>query len=346
MWNIIKEYRHYLASVFLAIIPLIALNAGGKNATDFYWFDKLAIAISAPVQGAISWAIDGSWGFAENYLLLLHVKDKNEELSQENRRLLNQIAEFQELSRENERLKKLVDFSQTIPGKKIIARVIAQDVSTEFRVVRVDKGYESGVEKGMGVVTPEGIVGRVLRVSKRYSDILTLLDASSSVDAVVQRSRARGVVEGMSESTLLIKYLRRTDDVVVDDLVVSSGVGGLFPKGLVIGKVTKVEKKSYGITQRIELEPAVDFSKLEELTIVEAIPVPLNEKLPDELVVETKTAEKPKAKTEKTEKTEVKSENKSEPKSPIGDKKVSKPEAQPKDSSTPKVEAEKTSPNG
>lgn len=301
MFNIIKEYRHYLASVFLAIIPLIALNAGGKNPAEFYWFDRAAIAISAPVQSAISWAIDESWGFVENYLLVLNVRQNNFDLSQENRKLLNEIANFQEMSRENERLRKLVDFSQSIPGKKIVARVIAQDVSSEFRVIRLNKGSSAGVEKGMAVVTPEGIVGRVLRVTSQYSDVLTLLDTSSAVDAVVQRSRARGVIEGMAENSLIFKYLRRTDDVEVGDMVVSSGVGGLFPKGLVIGRVTKVEKKSYGITQTVEVAPAVDFPKLEEVTIVEAVQVPLTEELPGTAPPEKEKSEKPKEKAKSKE---------------------------------------------
>jgi rod shape-determining protein MreC len=280
MWNIIKEYRHYLASVFLAIIPLIALNSGGKSAADFHWFDRAAVTVSAPVQGAISWMIDMSWGVAEDYLLLLNVRQNNSDLSYENRQLQNEIANLQEMARENERLRKVVEFGLEIPGKKIVARVIAQDVSSEFRVIRLDKGSNEGIEKGMAVVTPEGIVGRVLRVTGRYSDVLTLLDSSSAIDALSQRSRARGVIEGISESLLAFKYLRRTDDIEVGDMVVSSGIGGLFPKGLAVGKVSRVERKSYGITQTVEVTPAVDFSKLEEVTVVEATLVPLTEELP------------------------------------------------------------------
>lgn len=296
MWNIIKEYRHYLASLFLAIIPLIALNAGGKTPADYYWFDRVAVAISAPVQGAISWMIDTSWGAVENYALLLNVRQNNFNLSQENRRLQNEIANFQEMARENQRLRQIVEFGETIPGKKVVTRVIAQDVSSEFRVIRLDKGTVEGIEKGMAVVTPEGIVGRVLRVTSHYADVLTLLDSSSAIDVLAQRSRARGVIEGMSESLLGLKYLRRTDDIEPGDIIVSSGIGGLFPKGLVVGKVSKVERKSYGITQTVEVSPIVNFATLEEVTVVEASQVPVSEELPE--LAEAKLIEKAKAKAE------------------------------------------------
>jgi rod shape-determining protein MreC len=314
MWNIIKEYRHYLASIFLAIIPLIALNAGGKAPTDFYWFDRVAIAMSAPVQGAIAWTVDATWSVFENYTLLLRVRQNNFDLSQENRKLQNEIANFQEMVRENERLRHIVDFGLAIPGRKVVAQVIAQDVSAEFRVIRLAKGQRHGIERGMAVVTPEGIVGRVLRVTAEYADVLTLLDSSSAVDALVQRSRARGVIEGMTESTLLFKYLRRTDDIEIGDMVVSSGVGGLFPKGLVIGRVSRVERKNYGITQTVEVSPAVDFSKLEEVTVVEAVQVPLSETLPG---LEVVTPEKSKAEKKPTEKAKEKTKEIKEPKEAI-----------------------------
>jgi rod shape-determining protein MreC len=277
MWNIIKEYRHYVITLILAIIPLVALNAGGKRAADLHFLDKVAVQISGPVQSAISWTIDASWGAVENYLLLLHTRQANEEMTVENRKLYNELEALQEVSLENKRLKKQIEFNSPLAGRKVIARVIAQDVSPEFRMIRIDKGTLMGVEKGMAVVTPEGIVGRILRVSKDYADILTLTDSSSAIDAIIQRNRSRGVIEGLSETMLTMKYLRRTDDIQVGDEVISSGIGGVFPKGLPIGKVANVKKQNYGITQVVEVNPAVDFSRLEEVTVIDPPKLPLEE---------------------------------------------------------------------
>lgn len=277
MLNIIKEYRHYVVTLILAVIPLIALNAGGKRPADWHWLDRAAVRISAPAQNAISWTIDTAWNSLEKYLFVIHTHDLNQELNLENRKLLSELAAFREVALENDRLKKLIEFNTAAAGRKIIARVIAQDVSQEFRVVRVNKGSIRGVEAGMAAITPEGIVGRVLRVGSDYSDVLTILDSSSAVDALVQRSRSRGIAEGLTEDAIVIKYLRRTDDIQAGDLVVSSGIGGIFPKGLTIGKVSSVKKQSFGITQTVEVAPAVDFSKLEEITLIDPPDLPLGE---------------------------------------------------------------------
>ncbi|NUM87836.1 MAG: rod shape-determining protein MreC [Bdellovibrionales bacterium] len=274
MWSIIKEYRHYVVTLVLALIPIIALNTGGKQPADLHWYDRAVLAVSAPVQGAIRGVIDYTWDLLEDYLFVLDASEDNADLAHENRRLLNEIAGYQEMVKENERLRKTVEFGATVEGRKIVARVIAQDVSTEFRMIRINKGTRHGVTTGMSAVALEGVVGRVFRAGDDYADVLTLLDSSSAVDSIVQRTRVRGIAEGLGESNLALKYLRRTDDVQEGDVVVSSGIGGIFPKGLLVGRVASVKKKSYGISQEVELVPSVEFSRLEEVTVVEPPKMP------------------------------------------------------------------------
>lgn len=272
MWSIIKEYRHYFLAALIIIIPLFVLNASDKQPADLYWFDKFALRITAPAQRGISWAIDASWNTIHNYLFLLDAKRNNIELAEINRKLMSEISAFREVALENERLHKLVKFSEALGGESITAQVIAQDVLPEWRTIRINKGRNSGIEKGMAVVTHEGIVGRIIRSDRNYSDILTLLDSSSNIAALVQRNRSRGVIEGYTENLLRLKHIRRTDDVRVGDIVVSSGIGGIFPKGLVVGSVINVKKKNYGITQTVEVYPSVDFSKLEEVMVLKTVP--------------------------------------------------------------------------
>jgi len=275
MWNIIKEYRHYLATLVLVIVPVIALNAGGKSPADFHWFDRVALAVSSPVQSAIRWSIETSWDSLQSYLFLLNTQTNNSGLALENRKLLNEIAAFKEVAIENNRLKALVEFNAPLEGKKIVAQVIAQDVSPEFRMIRLNKGTRAGVEAGMAVISLEGVVGRVIRAGKDFSDVLSLLDSSSAIDSLLQRNRVRGVVEGLGGQNLAMKYLRRTDDVQEGDLIISSGIGGLFPKGLAIGKVVSVKKKNFGISQTVEVAPATDFNRLEEVTVIDPPKMPL-----------------------------------------------------------------------
>lgn len=277
MWNIIKEYRHYLATLVLVIVPVIALNAGGKTPADLHWFDRAAITVSAPVQTAIRWSIETAWDGMQSYFFLLRTQENNRDLSLENRKLLNEIAAFQEVAKENDRLREIVSFNAPLEGFKVVAQVIAQDVSPEFRMIRINKGTAQGVRGGMAVVALEGIVGRVIRSGRDFSDVLSLQDSSSAIDALLQRNRVRGVIEGQGGQQLTMKYLRRTDDVQDGDVIVSSGIGGLFPKGLTIGKVVSVKKKNYGITQAVEVIPSVDFNRLEEVTVIDPPKMPLDQ---------------------------------------------------------------------
>jgi rod shape-determining protein MreC len=277
MWNIIKEYRHYLATALLVVVPVLALNAGGKTPADLHWFDRAAVAISTPIQVAIRWSIETSWDSFQSYLFLLRTQDNNKILALENRRLLNEIAGYQEMAKENLRLRELVDFNDPLEGKKVVAQVIAQDVSPEFRMIRINKGSDQGVIAGMAVVALEGVVGRVIRTGRDFADVLTLLDSSSAIDSLLQRNRVRGVIEGQGSPVLSMKYLRRTDDVQEGDMIVSSGIGGLFPKGLTIGKVISVKKKNYGISQLVEVSPSVDFNRLEEVTVIDPPKLPLDQ---------------------------------------------------------------------
>jgi rod shape-determining protein MreC len=277
MWNIIKEYRHYLATALLVVVPVVALNAGGKTSADLHWFDRAAISISAPIQIAIRWSIETSWDGFQSYIFLLRTQENNKTLSMENRRLLNEIAGFQEMAKENERLRSLVEFNDPLVGKKVVAQVIAQDVSPEFRMIRINKGSENGISAGMAVIALEGVVGRVIRAGNDFSDVLTLLDSSSAIDSLLQRNRVRGVIEGQGNPVLSMKYLRRTDDIQEGDMIVSSGIGGLFPKGLTIGKVISVRKKNFGISQTVEVSPSVDFNRLEEVTVIDPPKLPLDQ---------------------------------------------------------------------
>ena len=146
------------------------------------------------------------------------------------------------------------------------AELIGEDASSWFRTITIDKGGIDGVRKGMVVVAANGLVGHIIKTSRNYSKVLLITDYNSSVDAICQNSRARGIVQGKVEDCDL-KYVSRRDEVSPGERVMTSGIGGRFPKGLVIGSVTRVDKNSYGFFQKVEVTPAVDFKKLEEVCL-------------------------------------------------------------------------------
>ncbi len=268
MIKYLKQYRFYITLFFFILIPLMAIDTTYRQPRDFRFYDRVVIGMTAPIQITLSWTLEKiALGF-ERYIYLWHTHQENLELLEENRRLLKSIADFREIQQENLRLRKLLRFEEKLNFKSILARVISKDISNEYRSLRLNRGEEAGVKRNMAVITDEGVVGRILRTSWETSDVLTLLDPLSAVDTIVERSRARGVVEGLSDDICQLKFALRTDDIEPGDLLISSGLGGIFPKGLSTGIVSRVNRKSYGITQEVEVRPSADFSKLEEVLIV------------------------------------------------------------------------------
>ena len=268
MLKLIKEYRFYCTIAVLLFIPILSLNTSNKAAGDFNFVDRSVVFVTAPIQSVITYSIDRCAHFIQDYIFLINTRRDFSSVVEENRKLLNTIHNLKEIEVENKRLKSLLQFQEKVEEKKTTAQVIAKDVSSEFRSIRINKGSNDGIERGMAVVTHEGIVGKVLRVTSNYSDVITMLDNLSSIDAIVQRSRARGLVEGSSDFSCILRYALRTDDIETGDVIVSSGLDSVYPKGLMLGTVIKVTKKSYGVTQDVEVRPSVDFSKLEEVLVI------------------------------------------------------------------------------
>lgn len=268
MLKYIKEYRFYITLFLFLLIPITAIDTNSRTPRDYRFYDRVILGVTSPIQAVISWSLEQFVSGFHNYVYLWHTRQDNLALLEENRKLLNEIAGLQETQQENLRLRKLLNFQEQFHLKSVTARVIAKDVSTEFRAIRINRGESSGIEKNMAVVTNEGIVGRVLRTTQSTSDVVTILDLLSAVDAISERSRARGVVEGMTDEVCTLKYALRTDDIVPGDVLISSGLGGIFPKGIPVGTVSKVNRKKFGISQDVEVRPSVDFSRLEEVAVV------------------------------------------------------------------------------
>lgn len=201
-------------------------------------------------------------------------------LASENERLRKRLVELQvernrllEIEATNRRLQELLQFRSHLPSGSITASVIGSSASTWFQSLMLDKGSADGVLNGMGVVSPLGAIGQVVEVASRSSKVLLMTDLNSGVDVVVQRSRARGIISGSLDSGPVMKYVKRSEDVKEGDRLVTSGLDGVFPKGLLVGAVTTVHKKSFGLFQYVEVNLAVDPSAIEEVLVVPAVPV-------------------------------------------------------------------------
>ncbi len=189
-------------------------------------------------------------------MYLVDVKGENDRLRAENARLAEENRRLRSEALENRRLRSLLQLRERIGGDLIGAQVIGRDVSRFFRVtrVRLDRGERDRVRPGMPVITSEGLV-----------------DRTSAIDVVIQRTGARGMLRGTGEDDRYlahIQYLRREDDIRVGDLVHTSGLGQRFPASILVGRVTRIVRRDFGLYQEAEITPAVNFSSLDEVLIL------------------------------------------------------------------------------
>ena len=150
----------------------------------------------------------------------------------------------------------------------LAAEVIGKDPSSWFKTIIIDKGSTDGVGRGDPVVVPEGIAGQIMEVAENYSKVLLIIDRNSAVDSLVQRTRARGVIKGESIRQCTLEYVLQKNEVKAGDTIVSSGLDGVYPKGLRVGEVSEVNTGSSGIFKEVIVNPYVDFEKLEEVLVI------------------------------------------------------------------------------
>lgn len=261
------DLRKAVIVLIVIALPLLSINMKRSPGED-PWYRKPFTATVSLIQGGYSSFTSGVRGTTSMYLKLIGIKKQNLALQKENEELRATLGALTELKLENERLSKLLDFKQSTSMELLAAKVIARDLSHDQYSIRINRGSRHGLKKLQGVITIEGVVGYVLRTDTDSSQILVLTDRASVVDGIVQRTRARGLVNGSNHSTCRLRYLERADDVSAGDMVVTSGLGGYFPKGFPIGKITSVRKTDFGISQEASLSPVVNPSNLEEVFVV------------------------------------------------------------------------------
>jgi rod shape-determining protein MreC len=268
MLDLIRKYRIKISATIALLVALIfySLNLRYKEQTNV--FERMVLTASSPVVTVVS-RVDGFissiW---ENYIYLVNVESENRKLRETVKVLKTRLIENREAALHDERLNKLMGMRDMLPAPSIAAAVIGEDSSPWFRTVTIDRGGEDGIKEGMPVVGSAGVVGRIVKVARGSSRVLLLTDHASGISAVVQRSRARGVVKGKVGNICSLEFSQRGDDVQTGDIVLTSGVGGVFPKGLPIGEITMVKKGEYGIFQAVDIRPYVNIYRLEEVLVV------------------------------------------------------------------------------
>jgi rod shape-determining protein MreC len=274
MLEFLRRNRVLFASAgFCLLATGLVLSASPSTRDDR--LGRFFLELMAPLQGAVAAirnTVSGAWNSVAG---VLDARDQNVVLRGRVDELERDLARLAEVDLENVRLRRFLDYRQTLPGPVLTAQVVGWDPGSA-RTITIDRGASDGVTKSRGVLTPDGVVGRVIEASGHAARVLLVTDGNSGVAGLVQRTRAHGIVHGTREGGCALKNVKRTEDVQVGDLVVTSGLDGIFPKGLVIGKVTAVDKKGQGLFQNAEVVPGADLARLEEV-LVPLDPVPVEE---------------------------------------------------------------------
>lgn len=261
------DLKKLIIIALLVALPLISVNMQQRS-QDQPWILIPFYFMAGVSQNTYASFSSGVRSTTDLYLNLINIKKDNLNLNQELAKLKAQLGELTELKLENERLGKLLDFKQKNDMNLLPARVIGRDLLTDYETITINRGNKHGLKKGMGALTISGVVGYITEIEPNTAKILLITDRYAVVDGVVQRSRSRGLVQGYSKDFCTLTFLKRSDDVIVGDIIVTSGIDNYFPKGFPIASVTKVVPNQYGLGQEVLLQPFVSNTNLEEVFIV------------------------------------------------------------------------------
>ncbi len=260
--------------LFLFFVLSIFVLSTDLRKGPFSFVEKPLVGIVSGIEIGLASVLNGMGSFWEDYFLLVGVQEENDLLRREIERLTAEKEQFQEILINHQRLKELLGFIQESPMALSSARVIGRDPGNWYQTLIIDKGLEDGIQVDMGVISPLGVVGRVIKVKPTLSQVLLMVDRNSAIAAIIERTRDEGMVEGRDRDKIFMKYLPLTADVGVGDQVLTSGLAGFFPKGLKIGSVINVVREETDLFKRLQIRPVVDFSKLEEVLVITSLPLP------------------------------------------------------------------------
>jgi rod shape-determining protein MreC len=251
----------------LAVVSLTLLTWKVKNRVPVAFFENAVLSITRPFQQAATWttrSLREVWG---SYVYLVHAQRDNQRLREEIKWLRQESHRYLEAYLQYQRLQQLLNFREQTPLDVVAAEVIGRNSNSWTEIIYINRGTHDKVAKGFPVVTHDGLVGQVIHAAPALSQVMLLTDFRSGVDALVQRTRASGVVTGRGRDLAALKFLPVGADIQPGDRLISSGMGGVYPKGLIIGAVKDIPANGRQ-TQQVEIQPNVDFSHLEEVLVL------------------------------------------------------------------------------
>jgi rod shape-determining protein MreC len=261
------DFKKAILIVLVISLPLISIN-NQQSPYEGSWLSKPFSLLGAFAQNVFYTFSEGVRSNTSLYVNLINIKKENSLLKSKNNELSTRLTKFEEISKENDRLNQLMDFKQNSKMQLIAARVMGRDLMSDHHTIHINKGTQHGLKSGQAVITTEGVVGYLFRPELMSSYVLLITDRYAVIDGIIQRTRARGIIEGKNQTKCQMKYIERSEDVKEGDIVVTSGLDNIFPKGFPVAKVDYVELKAYSVSLKVDLHPIVDTNKVEEVFII------------------------------------------------------------------------------
>ena len=268
MRDFLARNREGLLLVILVGLSLIAISRQLRAPTGETYFLRSVVTVTSPFQWGVTAVAGGVSDLLNSYLYFYGIKDENRRLTDEVNLLRTEVQELREELFRVGRLEEFAAYRLETGLEGTVARVIGESPDPWTRTIVVNRGWEEGVRRGSPVVMPDGLVGRVTEVTKHSSIVRLIIDRSSRVPVIVNRSRARAILEGENSGTCQLKYLDRTQDVLVGDVIITSGLTGTYPRGIEVGSVSQVLKKSYGLYQYAKVLPQASSRSFEDVLIL------------------------------------------------------------------------------
>jgi len=263
-----KNYRTVIFIGAVILAALILLSYSLKYDTGTSVVKKLVLAAAAPVQNLFNMSIGGIENAWVRYVQLVGLGQENRNLKNKISGLQSELNLYKEGFQEAQRLKKLQSLHEEHRHRFLSARVIGKEQAALSKTLWINKGSSDGLKPGMPVLVPPGLIGRLTDVSWHSSKVLLLIDENSNVDALIQRTRVQGIVRGAGSQGCVVKYISKIQDVKEGDMVVTAGMSNLFPKGLLVGKVSHVDRMDVGLFLKIRVAPFAEFATLEEVLVL------------------------------------------------------------------------------
>jgi rod shape-determining protein MreC len=261
--------KEHLVAVLipLLILHLALLSLQIEDRSGTLLFKTWTLAVQAPVLSVSSAFARAVSRFCHNYIWMVGARRENERLQDAVHKLSLLNSSYEQIRQENLRLRKLIALSEILPNEMLGARVIARTPSFFANVVYIDRGWQDGVRADAAVVSGDGVVGRIVLASRNQAQVQLITNPDASVGVMLANSRTPGVLRGSGDYLLDLNYIGNTEQVAVGDIVLSSGLDGIYPKGLAIGKVIE-SRKGKGVFRTIKVQPDVDLARLEEVQIL------------------------------------------------------------------------------